>query len=170
MASAMILPMSASELAEIEPTWAISLEVLQGLRDLLQLLDDRDHGLVDAALQVHRVHAGGDVLHAFADDGLREHGGGGGAVAGDVGGLGGDFLHHLRAHVLELVLQLDLLGDRHAVLGDGRGAERALEHDVAALGAEGDFDGVGQDVQSMDHLGACVFVEAYFFGWHCDFS
>src|SRR6185503_6193814 len=30
MASAMILPMSASEFAEIEPTWAISLEVLQG--------------------------------------------------------------------------------------------------------------------------------------------
>src|SRR5574341_1137933 len=30
IASAMILPMSLSELAEIEPTWAISLEVLQG--------------------------------------------------------------------------------------------------------------------------------------------
>ena len=39
--------------------------------------------------------------------------------------------HHLRAHVLEFVLELDLLGHRNAVLGDGRGAERALEHDVA---------------------------------------
>ena len=36
-----------------------------GLADLLQLFDDGDDRLVDAALQVHRVHAGGDVLHAF---------------------------------------------------------------------------------------------------------
>jgi hypothetical protein len=34
-----------------------------------------------------------------------------------------DFLHHLRAHVLELVSQFDFLGDGDAVLGDGRGAE-----------------------------------------------
>ena len=46
-----------------------------------------------------------------------------------------DFLHHLRAHVLELVFELDLLGDRDAVLGDGRGAERLVEDDVAALRA-----------------------------------
>ena len=143
---------------------------LAGLRDLLQLVDHGDHRLVDAALQVHRVHAGGDVLHAFADDGLRQHGGGGGAVTGDVGGLGSDFLHHLRAHVLELVLQFDFLGDRDTVLGDGGGAERALEHHVAALGAERDFDGVGQDVQSMDHLDARVLVETYLFGWHSNFS
>ena len=67
--------------------------------------------------------AGRHRLGAFADDRLRQHGRGGGAVAGDVGGLGGDLLHHLRAHVLELVLELDLLGDGHAVLGDARGAE-----------------------------------------------
>ncbi len=28
--------------------------------------------------------------------------------------------HHLRAHILELVLQLDLLGDGDAILGDAR--------------------------------------------------
>jgi hypothetical protein len=54
------------------------------LGDLLQLLDRDGDRLVDAALDVHRVHAGGDVLHAFGDDRLREHGGGGGAVTGDV--------------------------------------------------------------------------------------
>ena len=37
--------------------------------------------------------------------------------------FGGDLAHHLRAHVLELVLELDLLGDGDAVLGDARGAE-----------------------------------------------
>ncbi len=40
---------------------------------------------------------------------LRQHGGGGGAVAGVVVGLGSDFLHHLRAHVLERVSQFDFL-------------------------------------------------------------
>jgi hypothetical protein len=34
-----------------------------------------------------RVGAGGHVAETFAVDGLGEHGGGGGAVAGDVGGL-----------------------------------------------------------------------------------
>src|SRR2546430_298072 len=51
----------------------------------------------------------GDCLEPLADDRLREHGGGRRAVAGLVGGVGRDFLHHLRAHVLELVLELDLL-------------------------------------------------------------
>ncbi len=34
-------------------------------------------------------------------------------------GLRGNFTHHLRAHVLELVLELDLFGNGHAVFGDG---------------------------------------------------
>ena len=49
-------------------------------------------------------------------------------------GLGGDLVDHLGAHVLELVLELDFLRDRHAVLGDARRAERLLDDDVAALG------------------------------------
>ena len=54
------------------------------------LLEVRDDGLdreVDAALEVHRVHAGGDRLGAFPDDRVSEHGRGGGAVTGLVGGL-----------------------------------------------------------------------------------
>ena len=57
-------------------------------------------------------------------DRLGEHGGGGGAVAGRVVGLLGDLAHHLGAHVLELVLELDLLGDGDAVLGDAGSADR----------------------------------------------
>ncbi len=138
-----------------------------GLGDLLQLFDDGGHGLVDAALQVHRVHAGGDVLHAFADDRLGQHGGGGGAVTGDVGGLGSDFLDHLRAHVLELVLQFDFLGDGNAVLGDGRGAEGALQHHVAAFRAEGDLDSVGQDVDATHHALTRGITKLNFFSCHC---
>ena len=121
------------------------------LRHLLQLGGDRLDGLLDAALDVHRVRAGDDVLRAFAVDGLRQHGRGGGAVAGDVGRLARDFADHLRAHVLERVLQVDFLGDRHAVLGDGRRSELLVEDDVAALGAEGDLDRVGQLVDAAQH-------------------
>ena len=60
--------------------------------------------LVDAAFQRHRVCAGSHRLHALAEDGLRQNGRGGGAITGNVGGLGGDLAHHLRAHVLERVL------------------------------------------------------------------
>src|SRR6202030_1787333 len=59
--------------------------------DLLGVLDEiGDHGFhsqVDTALQIHRVHAGGNRLGAFTDDRSREHGRGGGAVAGSICGL-----------------------------------------------------------------------------------
>jgi len=34
--------------------------------------DGGGDGLVDAALEIHRVHAGGNELHAFVNDGLGE--------------------------------------------------------------------------------------------------
>src|SRR6188768_4521600 len=142
------------------------LVVLAGLGELLHFFDSGDDRLVDAALDVHRVAARGNGLEAFADDRLREHGGGGGAVASFVRGVGSDFLHHLRAHVLELVLELDFLRDRHAVLGDGGGAEALLEHGIAALGAERRLDGVGENVDAAEHLHACVIAESYFFSCH----
>src|SRR6185312_9607896 len=73
---------------------------------LVANLLDRLGGEIDATLQVHRVHAGSNRLRAFANDRLRQHGRGGGAVTGEVGRLRGDFAHHLRAHVLELVFEL----------------------------------------------------------------
>ena len=107
---------------------------------------NRGDSLLDAALQRHRVGAGSNGLYAFAINGLRQNGRGGGAVAGDVGGLGGDFAHHLCAHVLEWILQLDFLGYGDAVLGDERRTELLLDNNVAALGAEGDFHGIREDV------------------------
>ena len=48
------------------------------------------------------------------------------------------------AHILVLVFQLDFLGDRDAVLGDGRRAEGFLQDDIAALGSERHLDGASQ--------------------------
>ena len=99
-------------------------------------------------LTLHRVGAGADVLEALGDDRLGKDDGGRRAVAGDVVGLGRDFLDELRAHVLERVLELDIAGDRDAVVGDRGGAELLVEDDVAALGPERDPDSVGQAVDA----------------------
>ena len=104
--------------------------------------------LLDPAAQGHRVGAGGDVLEALADDDLGQHGRGRRAVAGDVVGRRGDLADELGALVLEDVLDLDLAGDGDAVVGDGRRAELLVEHDVAALGTEGDLDRVGDGVDA----------------------
>src|SRR5690606_19424343 len=95
-----------------------------------------------------------------------QDGRGGGAVAGDVVGLGGHLANELRAHVLELVLQLDLLGDGDAVLGDARGAERLVDDDVAALRTERHLHRVGEDVDAAQHTLARVTGEFYVFGSH----
>jgi hypothetical protein len=83
---------------------------------------------------------------------LREHGRGGGAVARDVRRLRGDLAHHLGAHVLELVLELDLLGDRDAVLGDDGRAEALLDHYVTALRTERDLHGVRELIEARANL------------------
>ena len=137
-----------------------------GLGQLFQLGDDGHGGLVDAALQVHRVHAGGNGLQAFVDDGLGQDGRGGGAVTGSIVGLGGNVFHQLRAHVLELVFQLDFLGDGNAILGDGRSAEGLVQNHVAAFRAEGGLDGIGQHVHADQHFLASGIAELNFFGSH----
>ena len=154
----MMSPTSASLLAEMVPTWAIFPWWSWWPWRLLQLGDQGWHRLVDAALQVHRVHAGGHVLHAFAHDGLGQHGGGGGAVTGVVAGLGSDFLDHLGAHVLELVLELDFLGDGHTVLGHGGAPKERSSTTLRPLGPKV-LDRIGQDVHAFDHAGAGVAAE-----------
>src|SRR5215813_3589215 len=133
---------------------------------LLDVLDYRAHRDVDAALEVFLLCYGDHRLGALPDDRLREHGRGGGAVAGHVVGLLGDLAHHLRAHVLELVFELDFLCHRHAVLGDAGRAEALVEHDIAALGAERHLHGIGQDVDATQHLFARVAGKTYVFGSH----
>ncbi len=136
------------------------------LGTLLHVLDHRFHGDVDAALQIHRVEARGHGPHALAHDRLGENGGGGGAVAGEVVGLARHLAQHLRAHVLELVGELDLLGDGDAVLGDARRAERLVEHDIAALGAQRHLDGVGENVDAAQQPVARIGMKLYFLSCH----
>ena len=142
--------------------------LLAGRRDAdaLELFGDRFDSLRDAALDRHRVGAGRHVLEAFAEDRLREHGRGRRAVAGIVRRLGRDFLHHLRAHVLERIRQLDLLRDGDAVLGDGRSAELLVDDDVAALRSERDLHGLGELIDAALESRARIDVEMEFFSGH----
>ena len=142
----------------------------RGHRDGPELLDDGLDGAIDPTLQLHRVGAGGDVLQALAEDGLGQNGGRGGAVAGEVGGLGGDLLHHLGAHILDRVAQLDFLGDGDAVLGDGRRAELLVDDDVSALGTEGDLHRLGELVHAPLELGPRLGVEEKLFCCHVRIS
>ena len=79
---------------------------------------------------------------------LGKHGGGGGSVTSDIVGLGRDFLGELGSEVLVRVVELDIAGHGHAVVGDGRRAPLLVEHDVAALRTEGDLHGVGEGVDA----------------------
>src|SRR5213596_2299284 len=135
--------------------------LLGGLGERLELLHDRLDRLVDPALERHRVVAGDHHLQALGEDGACEHGGRRRPVARHVGGLGGDLLHHLRSHVLELVFQLDLLRHRDAVLGHGGSAERLVEHHVAAAGPERHRHRIGQDVHAAEDLLARVLAELH---------
>src|ERR1700736_311891 len=74
---------------------------------LVEIATNRGDRLLDTALHGHGVGAGRDRLHALAIDRLGQNGGGGGAVAGYIGGLAGDFTNHLCAHVFERVLEFD---------------------------------------------------------------
>ena len=170
IASAMISPMVVSQLAEMVATWAISVLSLTFLLILASSATTASTALLDAALQADRVGAGGHVLQAFAVDRLGQHGGGGGAVAGDVAGLAGDFADHLGAHVFVGVFELDFLGDGHAVLGDGGGAEFLVEDHVATGGAEGGLDGVRELLDAAEQGLPRGFVERELFGCHSNLA
>ena len=130
----------------------------------LELGDDGFGGLHDAALQRDRVGSGGHVAEAFLVDGFGQHGRRGGAVAGDVRGLGGDFADELRAHVFIGALEFDFLGHRDTVLGDGGGTVFLVDDDIASSRPEGGFDGAGEFFHAAEQGLAGGFVELELFG------
>jgi hypothetical protein len=150
----MMLPISSSLLALIVATL------------LHDVLDHRIDGLRDAALDEHRIGAGGDVPQPFGDHVLREHSRGRRAVTGHVLRLGRDFLDELCAHVLVGLGQLDLLGDGHTIVGHGRAAELLVEDDVPAARAEGHLDRIRESVDALLELFASLGIEGNHLG-HC---
>ena len=120
------------------------LGALHGTCVLEQACGDSLHGRLDAALDVGGSRTAGHVAQALVHQRLREHGCGGGAVAGYVVGLGGDFLRQLGAQVLVRVVQFNFAGNGHAVIGDDGCAPLLVEHNIAPARAEGYLDRVCQ--------------------------
>ena len=159
IASAMISPMVGSLLAEMVPTCAISFCSLVGLESVfssatmaataLSMPRFRLIGswpaatILSPSVKMARASTVAVVVPSPATSEV----------------LRRDLLHHLGAHVLELVLELDLLGDRDAVLGDVGRAEGLLEDDVAARGAQGDRHRVREDVDAAQDAVARVLAE-----------
>src|SRR5439155_6134904 len=62
--------------------------------------------------------------------------------------------------LLDRVLELDLLGDRHTIVGDGGRAPLLLEDDVATLGAQRHLDRVGERVHATLETTTGLLVES----------
>src|SRR5439155_6865688 len=69
-------------------------------------------------------------------------------------------------HVFEWVLELDFFRDRHAVIGDGRRAKFAVQHDVATLGTQGNLHRLGEHVDALFEGFAGSVAVQQLFGWH----
>jgi hypothetical protein len=112
--------------------------------DCLESVEDRVGRLANAADQRGGGDAGREGAVAGGKDLVGEEGRGRRAVTGDVAGLARRLADELGTHVLVRILELDLLGDGDAVLGDHRAAPTAVEHRVAALGTHRRDDGACQ--------------------------
>ena len=130
-----------------------------GLRHLLEVFDDRFHGLLHTAAQSDRSRPSCDELQTFAEHRFGEDRGGRGAVPGRVAGLAGRFLHQLDTTVLEFVFQLDVLSDGHAVLGDLRSAPAFVENRITASWSQGAGDSPSQLGDALQELLTSIFVK-----------
>ena len=145
-------------LADLDPA-------LHRVGHLLDCASKGRDALFDASLDSHGVGTGRDVLEPLVDDGLGQHGGGSCAITGHVVGLAGGLFQELGAHVLVGVLQLDLLGDGHAVAADLGRPELLVQYHVSPPGAQGHSDGVRHGVDATLHGGPCILAECQLF-WH----
>mmetsp|Transcript_36279 Transcript_36279/g.79189 ORF Transcript_36279/g.79189 Transcript_36279/m.79189 type:complete len:232 (+) Transcript_36279:1218-1913(+) len=118
-----------------------------------QVLEHDLHRLVHAALEVHRIHAGGHSLTALAKDSAGQDRGRGGAVARDIVRLAGHRLHELRPDVDHgRSLKLYCLGDGDPVLRHLGRSEGLLDDNVPPLGAHSHCNSVGKFVAALEHF------------------
>ena len=103
---------------------------------LADALDDSLDSLVDTTLHLHRVSTRGDVFQTYIDDALSEYRSGSRTITSILIGLRCHLTYELGTHILKLVLQLDLLSDRHTILGNVRSAIATREDHVATLRAK----------------------------------
>ena len=131
---------------------------------LHQSLHGRGHTLLDPAANGRGVGAGGHVPGALAEDRPGQHRRRGGAVAGEIRRLRRHLVDQFGAHVLERVLEIDLLADGDAVLGHRRAAIRLVDDDITAGRTHGHGHGTGQFLHALQQFGAGTVVEHQLLG------
>ena len=146
---------------------------LVGRLHLLGELGDRlgngGGSLVDTVLKGHSVRAGGEVLKTLAVNSLGEERSRRRAVTRDIIRLGGDFLNHLSAHILEGIGKLDFLGYGNAVLGDLGRAELLVDDDVTAGRTESRSYGARKLLDTGENLLTSFCIKFNLLS-HCKFS
>jgi hypothetical protein len=123
----------------------------------IQFFDNFLSRLLDPATYRHWVSSSGNIFHALFHDGLCQNGGCSCAVTGHVVGLRCNFANDLGAHVFKGILELDLFGDRHTVIGDHRATVLLLKHNIAALRPQRCLYGVRQLIDAVFELLTRIF-------------
>ena len=109
------------------------------------------------------VCACGKVFETFFYDSLGKNDRGGGAVACNVVGFGGNFFNKLCAHIFERVFEFDFFCYCNAVVSNERCAEFFVEHNVSAFGSESDFNGIRNYVYARFKFFSCFVAVFYLF-------
>ena len=94
------------------------LALLDRARQSLQLIDGRLGASLEAALEVYGAGAGDHIAHAIGKYCVCQNDRRAGTIADGLASLLGGLPQHLRAEVLLGILEVELLGDGHAVVAD----------------------------------------------------
>ena len=118
------------------------LPLLDRPRQSLERLDGGLGGTIQTALDVDGTGAGHDVSHAVGKDGVRQDRRRARSVTDVLAGLLGGLAQHLGAEVFLRILEVELLGDRHAVVADERHAPFLLDQNGLGFWTQRDADGI----------------------------
>ena len=128
----------------------------------METFNDGINSELDSSSEIHWVHASSDGFASLLEDGSGQDGSGGGSISCFVVGLGGNLLDEAGSDVVVSIGEFDLLSDGDSVFGDLWGAESLVNDNVSSSWAEGDLDGIGEHVNTFEHLGSGLSAELDF--------
>ena len=100
-----------------------------GAGERAQGLDSALGPAIEFALDVDGAGAGDHVADAVSEDGVSEYGRGASTVTDHLTGLLGCLTQHACAEIFLSVLEIEFLGNRHAVIADDRHTPLLFDQD-----------------------------------------
>ena len=114
------------------------------------------HSCLNAAAEVHWVHARSDRFAAFFEDGASEDSRGGGAVTSHIVNFTSDLFDEGGANVVVAVGELDIFRDGHTVFSNLGSTESAIKHNVATTRSKRNLNRVSKAVTPFKHKSASL--------------